>query len=62
MAPNTQGVNVASLMFSAAASAILSVFVYFAKVFYQQKINRETNRSEVLETPGKQLLAYNTIK
>ena len=62
MAPSTQGVNVASLTFSAAASAILSVFVYFTKVFFQQKINRETKRSEVLETPGKQLLDYNTIQ
>ena len=62
MAPNTQGVNVASLTFSAAASAILSVFVYFAKVFFQQKINRETKKSEVLETPGKQLPDYNTIQ
>ena len=64
MAPSTQGVNVASLTFSAAASTILelSVFVYFAKVFFQQKINRETKRSEVFETPGKQLPDYNTIQ
>jgi hypothetical protein len=62
MAPNTQGVNVASFMFSATASAILSVFVYFAKVFFQQKINGETNKSGEIETPGKQLLDYNTIQ
>ena len=45
--PDTHGVNVASIAFSLASSAILSTFVYFVKTFVQQTIKGEMNVPEL---------------
>ena len=45
--PDTHGVNVASIVFSLASSAILSTFVYFVKTFVQQTIKGEMNVPEL---------------
>ena len=47
MAPNSLGVNTDSIVFSAASSAIFSVFVYFLKVIVHQKISRELKVPEM---------------
>ena len=46
-APNTHGVNVAGIIFSFASSTILSTFVYFVKMYIQQKIRGEMNLPEL---------------
>ena len=46
-APNTHGVNVVGIIFSLASSTILSTFVYFVKMYVQQKIRGEMNLPEL---------------
>ena len=46
-APNTHGVNVVGIIFSFASSTILSTFVYFVKMYIQQKIRGEINLPEL---------------
>ena len=46
-APNTHGVNVVGIIFSLASSTILSMFIYFLKMYVEQKIRGEMNKPEL---------------
>ena len=46
-AHNTHGANVVGAIFSLASSTILSMFVYFVKMYVQQKIRGEMNLPEL---------------
>ena len=55
-APNTHGVNVVGAIFSFASSAILSTFIYFMKMYVQQKI-----RGEMISPELQPLVQYRCI-